>query len=65
MEKEGALYLDKIEVEHFVSTDQFVLRLLVVYLLVMGGIQVIFVVKEVLFITMPIIVWFGSKKKSL
>ena len=56
MEKEGALYLDKIEVEHFVSTDQFVLRLLVVYLLVMGGIQVIFVVKEVLFITMPIIV---------
>ena len=56
---------DKIEVGYFVSTDQFFVRLLVVYLLVIGGSQVIVVFKEVLLIITPILVWFGMKIKSL
>ena len=40
-------------------------RILVVYLLVMVGSQVIVVFKEVIFIMIPILVWFGFKIKSL
>ena len=53
--KEGALFRDKIEVVDFVSTYRFSVRLLVIYLLVMGGVQVIVVFKEVLFIIMNIL----------
>ena len=64
-ENEGALSRDKIEVGDFFQLIIFFVRLLVVYLQVMGGSQVIFVSKEVPFITMLLLVWFGLKIKSL
>ena len=64
-EKEESLSRDKIKVGDFLSNYQFFAILLLVYLLVMGGIQVVIVFKEVLFITIPLLVWFGLKIKSL
>ena len=61
----GDFSRDKIEVKYFVSTDNVFVRLLAVYLLVLGGNKVIVVFKEVLFIMMLLIDWFGLKIKSL
>ena len=43
----------------------FFVRLLVIYLMVMGGSQLVVVFKELLFIIMPLLFWFGLKVKSL
>ena len=52
---------DKIEFGYFVSADNYFVRLLVIYLLFMGGSHVVVVIKEVIFIIMPLLVLFGLK----
>ena len=64
-EKEGALSRDKLKLEILFQLINLFVRLQVVYLLVMGGSQVISVFKEVLFIMMLLLVCFGLKIKSL
>ena len=64
-EKVGALLCDKIKVGDFFQLVNLFVRLLVVYLLVMVGSRVIVVFKEILFIFMPLLVWFGLKIKSI
>ena len=65
-ENEGSLLRDKIEAGVFFQLINVFVRLLVIYLLVMGGgVQVIAVFKEALSIMMSLLVWFGLKIKSL
>ena len=64
-ENEGALSRNKLMLEILFKLINLFVRLLVVKILVMGGSQVIYVFKEVLFIMMLLIVWFGLKIKSL
>ena len=56
---------DKIDVGDFFQLINLFVRLLVVYLLVMGGSEVIAIFKQVLFTMIPLLVCFGLKIKSL
>ena len=59
--KEGAFSRDKLRFEILFQLINLFLILLVVYILVMGGSQVIVVFKEVLFIMIPLLVCLGWK----
>ena len=55
----------KLRLEILFQLMIFFVRILVVYLLVMGGSQVIFIFKDVLSRMMPLLFWFGLKIKFL
>ena len=61
---EGDFLRDKLRLDIFFQLINLFVILLVVYLMVMVGSQVIVVFKEVIFIMMPLLVWFGFKIKS-
>ena len=55
----------KLRLDIFSQLIQLFVRLLVIYLLVIRQSEVVVVFKEVLFIMMPLLVWFELKIKSL
>ena len=55
----------KLRLETLFQLIKLFVRLLVLCLMVVGGSQVIVVFKEVLFIMMLLLVWFGLKIKSI
>ena len=55
----------KLRLDIFSQLIQLFVRLLVIYLLVIRRSEVVVVFKEVLFIMMPLLVWFELKIKSL
>ena len=62
---EGDFLRDKLRLDIFFQLINLFVRLLIVFLLVMGGSQTIFISKEVPFITMMLLIWFGLKINSL